>query len=67
MRNFQTEVTSTGTAKPMRMSFLTEGAARADITRSLLFASTDRGQAAWGSITGAAIINKITGERITII
>jgi hypothetical protein len=66
-RIFQTILISTGTAKPMKMSFATEEKAREDIASGVTFSKTERGQAAWGDITSAVIFNKVTGETITVI
>ena len=66
-RNFQTILISTGTTKPMKMSFATEDKAREDIAKGVIFSKTERGQAAWGDITSAVIFNKETRETISVI
>lgn len=65
-RNFQTQVTTTKVTKPMKMSFATEVKAREDIA-SMVEASRTHCAEAWGSVTRAVIINKETGETITVI
>lgn len=67
-RIFQSQMVSTvGSSKPMKQSFATEDAARADIIRGAAFSKTERGQQVWGDITSAVIFNKETGETIVVI